>query len=730
MRKKIFFKFITTALAVSMLLGIVAVPSSGARADGDSVTLKLNKQEMSVICGQDDSLKATLKGSTSKVIWKSSNTKVASVDSNGKVKAKQAGTVTITASAAGETAKCTVQVLYKDVTDDSEFWYAPTNYLTAKDVVRGYDGQTKFKPANKCTRAQMVTFIWRLEGEPAPKTETCKFSDVKESDYFYKACIWGNENGIVEGYKDGTFGPQIVCARKHAVTFLWRLAGKPTPKSTKNKFKDVKKSDYYYKATLWASEMSILAGYKDGTFRPDGDCLRRQMVTFLYKYDNAVGSKTTPAKKQVINVMSFNNEVISFVESYMESHPDIAKKFEINKKVVANDDGNYLVALDAALAAGGDGAPDIYSAEAEYVLKYTQGSMAKYAAAYKDLGINVSSEIKKADIADYNVDMGTRPSDGKLVGLAFQSKGGGFIYRRSIAKEVFGTDDPSVIAKKVGPGWDKFMDAAAALKEKGYVICSGLEDVWRVVEGGSSKSWVNSKGQLVIDPDREKFLDLAKELYDNDYTNRTFSWAGEWFDDMAGAGPRQCFGFFGPAWLINYTMSDNCGSWVDTGKKDDSGNPIRRLDRSMGTYGDWAVCTPPVGFFWGGTWVMANKSVNDEKREVVADIIRYITLDCTKDGLQYSWANGLLNSAGTKDTVASGVVMDMSDGKCDFLGGQNMFKIFVPASKYATGKNKSQYDDVINAYWNDVAHLYAEGVMTRSQAISEFKTKVKEDLGF
>ena len=227
---------------------------------------------------------------SSKVTWKSSDDKIATVDSNGTVKGKKAGSVTITANVNGKKATCALTVLYKDVTDCSKFWYEPTNVLTAKDVVKGYENQTKFKPANKCTRAQMVTFIWRLMGEPAPQTTKCKFKDVKQSDYFYKACIWGNEKGIVEGYKNGTFGPKIVCARRHAVTFLWRLAGKPSPKNKTNKFSDVKKSDYYYNATLWASEKNILAGYSDGTFRPNGDCLRRQMVTFLYKYDMYINS--------------------------------------------------------------------------------------------------------------------------------------------------------------------------------------------------------------------------------------------------------------------------------------------------------------------------------------------------------------------------------------------------------------------------------------------------------
>ena len=270
-----------------------ATPTSKPKATATptvpaTVKLTLDKKEANIVCGKTLTLKATLSGSTASVTWKSSDTKVATVSSSGKITAKMAGTVTITATASGKSAKCKVTVLYKDVTKTSDFWYAPTNYLTAKGVVKGYDNQTNFKPANKCTRAQMVTFIWRLQGEPQPTATTCKFKDVKKSDYFYKACIWGNEKGIVEGYKDGTFGPKIVCARKHAVTFLWRLAGKPAPKAAKSKFKDVKKSDYFYKATIWASENKILAGYDDGTFRPNGDCLRRQMVTFLYKYDKYI----------------------------------------------------------------------------------------------------------------------------------------------------------------------------------------------------------------------------------------------------------------------------------------------------------------------------------------------------------------------------------------------------------------------------------------------------------
>ena len=259
----------------------------------DPLELDDMTETLDLKCGYVGSPK--IKGSEAAAQVKSSDESVVKVIKGNTVYAVKAGSTTITVTCDGKDHDILVRVLYKDVEDTHKFWFEPTYALTEKGVVKGYDKQTRFKPGNKCTRAQMVTFIWRLAGSPDPETKDCKFSDVKEKDYFYKACIWGNEKGIVEGYKDGTFQPKVVCARRHAVTFLWRLAGKPEPTVDKTKFtdvfKDISEDDYFYKACLWASEKKIVAGYDDNTFRPDGDCLRRQMVTFLYKYDKFVGVK-------------------------------------------------------------------------------------------------------------------------------------------------------------------------------------------------------------------------------------------------------------------------------------------------------------------------------------------------------------------------------------------------------------------------------------------------------
>ena len=420
------------------------------------------------------------------------------------------------------------------------------------------------------------------------------------------------------------------------------------------------------------------------------------------------GKKSDPAT--TINLYSFTDEVPKMVEKYIEEHPDFG--YTVNTTIVSTTDGAYQPALDQALQSGGADAPDMYCAEAAFVLKYTQGDASGFAAPYKDLGIDVDAKIKEAEIAQYSVDIGTN-GNGDVVGLGYQATGGAFIYRRSIAKDVFGTDDPEVIGEKIGAGsgsWDKFFAAADELKAKDYAIVSGDGDMWHAIENSSDKGWIVDN-KLTIDPKRESFLDISKKLTDEGYSNVTQDWQDAWFADMKDAGAKKVFGFFGPAWLINYTLAPNCG-----------GEKV-----GEGTYGDWAVCPSPIGFFWGGTWILAN--TNSDKKEAVGKLIEWITLDCTEDGLQYKWANGTLyGEGGTKDAVASGTVMKKSNGELEFLGGQNMFDAFVPANQYANGKNLTQFDETINQKWRDQVRSYAAGEKDRDAALKDFKQDVKDNL--
>lgn len=421
------------------------------------------------------------------------------------------------------------------------------------------------------------------------------------------------------------------------------------------------------------------------------------------------GKQDSEKEEKVINVMSFTDEVPNMVQKYLDMHPELG--YTLRSTIVATTDGTYQPALDELLKAGGTDAPDIYALETAFVYKYTQGDAAFFAASYDDLGIQTDRMIQESKTAPYAVEVGTRPSDGKVVALPYEGTGGCFIYRRSIAEEVWGTDDPAVVQMKIGGGsgnWDRFWEAAEELKAHGFGIVSGDGDVWHAIENSADEAWIVD-GQLVMDPKRESLLDFSAKLKDNNYHNETQDWMDAWFADIRGEGAKEVLGFFGPAWLINYTMAHN----------------------SDDTYGDWAVCNSPVGFFWGGTWVAASKDVvKKEKKDVVADIIQWITLDYDENSLQYMWANGTYYGYnGTRDTVVSGTVMEKSDGSIDFLGGQNMFDYFVSANEYARGDNLSQYDELINFAWRNAVRDYVAGYVDRDGAIAQFADDVRSKLG-
>jgi len=127
----------------------------------------------------------------------------------------------------------------------------------------------------------MVTFLWRAAGKPEPATTENPFTDLDEDAYYYKAVLWAAENGITVGTGDGKFDPDGTVTRAQGVTFLFRaLHGSAAAGSG---FADVDPDTYYYAAVLWATENGITLGTGDGKFSPDDNCLRAQIVTFLYR---------------------------------------------------------------------------------------------------------------------------------------------------------------------------------------------------------------------------------------------------------------------------------------------------------------------------------------------------------------------------------------------------------------------------------------------------------------
>jgi hypothetical protein len=171
---------------------------------------------------------------------------------------------------------------FADVTE-TDFFYDPVLWAVEEKVTSGVS-PTEFAPYNPCTRGQVVTFLWRAAGEPAPNS-TNPFRDVEEGTYYYKAVLWAVEQGITAGVSPTEFAPDRDCTRGQIVTFLWRAAGKPQAESD-NPFHDNIAAQFYYDAVLWAVEQGITKGVSDVRFGPDETCTRGQIVTFLYRYYN------------------------------------------------------------------------------------------------------------------------------------------------------------------------------------------------------------------------------------------------------------------------------------------------------------------------------------------------------------------------------------------------------------------------------------------------------------
>ena len=170
--------------------------------------------------------------------------------------------------------------VFVDVPEGS-YYEEAVAWAVENGITKG-TSDTTFDPNGICTRAQAVTFLWRAAGCPASKTITMPFTDVKAGSYYYDAVLWAVENGITKGTSDTTFSPDVTCSRAQIVTFLWRSEKSPAAGSS-NPFTDVAADAYYADAVLWAVKEDVTKGTTDTTFDPNADCTRAQIVTFIWR---------------------------------------------------------------------------------------------------------------------------------------------------------------------------------------------------------------------------------------------------------------------------------------------------------------------------------------------------------------------------------------------------------------------------------------------------------------
>ena len=200
---------------------------------------------------------------------------------------EETGEKRYTCTVCGATTTETLPVLppfrFEDVTNPEQYFFVPVYwaYNHKPQITSGIDA-THFGPKKTCTRAQVVTFLWSAFGRPEPEDGENPFEDVKQSDYYYKAVLWACQNGITGGVDSTHFQPKGPCTRAQVVTFLWSAKNKPEPTASETGFVDVSPEKYYYKAVLWAAEVGVTGGTDPTHFSPKMTCTRAQVVTFLY----------------------------------------------------------------------------------------------------------------------------------------------------------------------------------------------------------------------------------------------------------------------------------------------------------------------------------------------------------------------------------------------------------------------------------------------------------------
>jgi len=395
-----------------------------------------------------------------------------------------------------------------------------------------------------------------------------------------------------------------------------------------------------------------------------------------------------PAQSGRLTVWSFTDELDYIINNYFKhDRPNI----QINYSMTPTE--QFPSRLDSVLASG-RGTPDVFALESAFVRKYVESGHL--------LDLTDIYEANKSKLIPYTVEVGTY--NGRVYALSWQACPGAFFYRRSLARQYLGTDDPARVQAYFSD-LNKFMETARLIKEKSNsscVVISSRGDLYNPFIYARSQPWVvNNK--LVIDPAIERYMDISKEIYDNGLDGRVGQWSEGWFAGMSGElrnnrGQRlQVFGYFLPTWGLHYVLKLNAPD----------------------TSGDWAMIQGPIPYRWGGTWLAAWKDTSNPA--AARELIRYITTD---ENFQERYA------LDTGDMISNTTVINKikNSFREPFLGGQNHYAVFAEMAQNVNGRTIQATDDIIFSLFNEALDSYVNGYMTKQQALQDFRNNVLRQL--
>ena len=391
---------------------------------------------------------------------------------------------------------------------------------------------------------------------------------------------------------------------------------------------------------------------------------------------------------KVFNIYAWNEEFKGFFEKYYE----VPEGVEVNWIIVPNEGGAYQNALDEALLnqenAADDEKVDMFLAEADYILKYTNSDFTQDVGA---LGVTDFSNAY-----EYTVQAAS-DANGVVKGVSFQCCPAAMIYRRSIAQDVLGTDDPAEVQELVSD-WDKFADVAAQAAEKGYYITASESATYRVFSNNTTLPWVDEDNNLQFSSEVEAWMAQAKDFSDNGYTLNCDIWSDECTAQMFADG--KTLAYFGPAWYFNFSMGN-------------------AQDEEKGCYGDWAITEGPAAHFWGGTWLLA--ATGSDNPFTLADVMNTFINDedvCSKlveNEAQFS-----------NNQAVNAKYADDPEFGSEFLGGQNDTAVFVELAKNIRFENITMYDQLCNEGLQNALQDYYRGGATKEEALANFYKSINE----
>lgn len=406
---------------------------------------------------------------------------------------------------------------------------------------------------------------------------------------------------------------------------------------------------------------------------------------------------------KVLNIYVWNTEFSERFEKYYPDYDKSSKSIgdvKVNFIQNKNEGNNYQDKLDEALkkqdSAAADDKVDMFLCEMDYVNKYTNTD---FAVDVKSLGL---TDEDLSQMYDYTKQAASDAS-GVLRGVSWQGCPGGFVYRRTYAKEIFGTDDPEKIQEEVAD-WDKFTAAAEKVKEKSkgkITMLSGFDDALRVYSNNVSQKWVSDDKKLQMDPAIETWIDQTKEYTDKGYNQKTSLWAKDWGAGMGKDG--NVFGYFMPAWGINFSMAENSGA-----KKNEDGSFT-----PGGSYGDWAVVTGPQSFNWGGSFLCGAKGTDNAA--LVKDIMLKL---CCDQEIMYNISKDTLDFVNNK---AANDKLEADGVTGDFVGGQSLVSVLKDAADKIDCSNVSPYDQGCMENLMTAMKDYYNGKVSKEDAIAKWK---------